>query len=103
MSDKEGFDYRKLDEMIHSRARLGIMSILITVEESGFNFLKKQLKLTDGNLSVHLRKLEEAGYIKVRKEFIKRKPRTTYSITEKGRKVFEEYLNELEKLVSIST
>ncbi len=98
MADKE-FDYRELDELIHSRPRLGIMSILVAVEEAEFNFLKERLGMTDGNLSAHLRKLEEASYISVKKEFIARKPRTSYSITAKGRRAFEAYLRQLEKLI----
>lgn len=93
------FDYHRLDELIHSRPRLGIMSLLLAVEEAEFTFLKERLQMTDGNLGAHLRKLEEAGYIAMKKEFVERKPRTSYRITEKGRRAFEMYLGQLEKLV----
>jgi len=93
------FDFHELDELIHSRARLGIMSILTAVDEADFAYLKEKLAVTDGNLGAHLRKLEDAGYITVKKEFVGRRPRTSYSITQVGRRAFEAYLKELEKLV----
>lgn len=93
------FDYQNLDDIIHSRIRLAIMSVLITVEEAEFNFLKEKVNTTDGNLSVHLKKLEEANYISVKKEFIDRKPKTVYSLTKTGIKAFELYVAQLEKLI----
>lgn len=93
------FDYQQLDDIIHSRIRLAVMALLITVEEAEFNFLKENVHATDGNLSVHLKKLEEAEYVSVKKEFIERKPRTAYSLTRKGRKAFEAYLDHLEKMI----
>lgn len=93
------FDYQNLDDIIHSRIRLAIMSVLITVEEAEFNFLKEKVNTTDGNLSVHLKKLEEANYITVKKEFIDRKPKTVYSLTKAGIKAFELYVAQLEKLI----
>lgn len=96
MSD---FDYQQLDDIIHSRIRLAIMSLLITVEEADFVFIKEKVKATDGNLSVHIKKLEDAGYVTVKKEFIDRKPRTVYSLNKKGRNAFEAYLEQLEKLI----
>jgi len=93
------FDYQQLDDIIHSRIRLAIMSLLITVEEAGFVFIKDKVKATDGNLSVHIKKLEDAGYVTVKKEFIDRKPRTVYSLNSKGRNAFEAYLEQLEKLI----
>ncbi|AFN74231.1 ArsR family transcriptional regulator [Melioribacter roseus P3M-2] len=101
MTDKSGkdFNYQKLDEVIHSRIRLAIMSVLIGLEEAEFNFLKEKVKATDGNLSVHLRKLEDSGYISSKKEFIDRKPKTTYKLTAKGRKAFEAYIEQLEKII----
>ncbi len=96
MSD---FDYQQLDDVIHSRIRLAVMALLITVEEAEFNFLKEKVNATDGNLSVHLKKLEDAGYISVKKEFVNRKPRTMYALTKNGRKAFEDYLEQLEKMV----
>ena len=93
------FDYRQLNDIIHSRIRLAIMSILVAVKEAEFTFLKKQVNTTDGNISVHLKKLEEAGYISVDKNFINRKPVSTYSLTELGIKAFEAYVAQLEKLI----
>jgi DNA-binding MarR family transcriptional regulator len=93
------FDYQQLDDRIHSRIRLAIMSILIGVEQAEFNFLKQQVKTTDGNLSIHLRKLEEAGYITVKKGFVDRKPQSLYRITRKGRDAFADYIAQLEKFI----
>ena len=89
----------KLDKVIHQKARLGIMSILIAMEEAEFNYLKERLKLSDGNLSSHLSILEKDKYIKVRKKFVKKKPKTLYQLTEKGRQAFLEYMNDLEKII----
>jgi DNA-binding HxlR family transcriptional regulator len=93
------FDYQNLDDIIHSRIRLAILSVLISVEEAEFNFLKEKVNATDGNLSVHLKKLEEAKYISVKKEFVDRKPKTVYSLTKTGIKAFEVYVAQLEKLI----
>lgn len=88
-----------LDDLIHSKIRLAIMTILMSVEKAQFTYLKKVLKTTDGNLSVHLKKLEDAGYISVEKKFIERKPQTACKITEKGRRAFEKYIDVLEKII----
>jgi DNA-binding HxlR family transcriptional regulator len=93
------FDYQQLDDRIHSRIRLAIMSILVGVEQAEFNFLKQQVKTTDGNLSIHLRKLEEAKYITVKKEFVERKSQSQYRITRKGRDAFAAYIAQLEKFI----
>lgn len=93
------FDYQQLDELIHSRIRLAIVSVLIAVDEAEFNFLKEKVNTTDGNLSVHLRKLEEAGYLTVKKEFADRKPRTSYTLSRKGKKAFEIYVERLGKMI----
>ena len=94
------FDYQKINNIIHSRIRLAIMSILIGVEKADFNFLKKQTKASDGNLSVHLKKLEEAEYIIVEKKFVDRKPITYYSLTDKGKNDFAQYVKTLENLLN---
>jgi len=96
MSD---FDYQQLDDIIHSRIRLAIISILISIDQSDFIFLKNQVNTTDGNLSVHLRKLEEAEYITVTKTFEDRKPISYYQITPKGREAFKLYVERLEKFL----
>jgi DNA-binding transcriptional ArsR family regulator len=93
------FDYQQLDDIIHSRIRLAIMSVLISVEEAEFNFLKDKVKTTDGNLSVHLKKLEDAGYILVSKQFIRRKPVSLYKIKDKGKQAFALYIQKLERMI----
>lgn len=93
------FNYQQLDDIIHSRIRLAVISVLISVEEAEFTFLREHVQATDGNLSIHLRKLEEAGYIDVKKGFVGRKPQSTYRLTEVGRKAFEDYVSALEKLI----
>jgi DNA-binding MarR family transcriptional regulator len=89
----------KLNKAIHQKARLGIMSILMASQQVEFNYLKDKLKLTDGNLSSHLSLLEKGKYIKIKKKFVKKKPKTICQMTEKGRQAFEEYLENLEKII----
>lgn len=91
--------FEKLDRVIHERGRLAIMSLLAAVDSLSFTELKEQLKMTDGNLSVHMRTLEEGGYISVTKSFVNRKPRTEYALTPEGRAAFGEYLRNLEEIV----
>ena len=88
-----------LDEMIHQKVRLGIMSALMARGEADFRFLKETLAVTDGNLSIHLSKLEDAGYVVSAKEFVRKKPHTTYTPTEAGRAAFHSYLAALERIV----
>lgn len=88
-----------LDRIIHERMRLGIVSALAANESLTFNELKKLLKTTDGNLSVHARRLEEAEYIVCTKSFAGRVPRTEYSLTATGRQALERYLNHMEALI----
>ena len=88
-----------LNKAIHQKARLGIMSILMASEEAEFNYLKESLKLTDGNLSTHLSLLEKEKYIRIKKKFVKKKPKTLCQMTEKGRQAFKEYLENLEKII----
>ena len=93
------FDFRSLDDVIHAPPRLGIMTVLVAVQSADFTFLKERLEMTDGNIGMHLRKLEEAGYVSAKKSFVDRKPRTSYAVTAKGRRAFESYLEQLEKLL----
>lgn len=93
------FDIGKLDDVIHGRLRLGIMAYLAEAEVADFNELKALLGATQGNLSVHLRKLEDAGYIAIEKSFLGRKPLTRARVTPAGRKAFSEYLAAIAKLV----
>ncbi len=88
-----------LDRLIHERMRLGIVSALAANETLSFNELKSLLSTTDGNLSVHARRLEEAGYVACTKSFQGRMPKTEYRLTHGGRRAFEKYLNHLEALV----
>ncbi len=97
-----GFDINRLDDAIHGRLRLGIMAYLMDAEAADFNELKGMLDATQGNLSVHLRKLEEAGYVEIVKSFQGRKPLTRAHITPAGRKAFADYLDALSKLVERS-
>ena len=93
----------ELDNIIHQPARLQIMSALVALdsgEELDFVYLRKLLDLTDGNLGAHLAKLEEAGYVKVKKTFIARKPRTFIIATGKGRDAFEEHLIALKQIIN---
>jgi len=88
-----------LDRLIHERVRLGIVSALAVNRSLTFNELKAMLKTTDGNLSVHARKLEEADYIVCTKSFDGRLPKTEYRLTPPGRKALERYLNHMEALI----
>jgi DNA-binding HxlR family transcriptional regulator len=90
---------KDFDRLIYERVRLGIMSALSVNSSMTFNELKELLKTTDGNLSAHSRKLEEAGYIACRKTFAARVPKTEYSLTAKGKRVFERYLAHMESLI----
>lgn len=89
----------EIDRMIHERLRLGIISALAGHESLTFNELKHAVKTTDGNLSVHARKLEEAGYISCSKSFEGRTPKTEFSLTPAGRRALERYLDHMEALI----
>ena len=92
-----------IDDAIHQKARMGIMSLLLALGEADFKFLKETLTLSDGNLSTHLTLLEDRGYLEVQKEFVRKKPRTTYRPTEAGRDAFQRYILALERIVKAST
>ena len=89
----------ELDRLIHERIRLGIVSALAVNESLSFNDLKQMLGTTDGNLSVHARRLEEAEYVECSKSFQGRVPRTEYRLTPRGRRALEEYLDHMEALI----
>ena len=93
------FDIGRIDDVIHGRLRLGIMAYLAQSEVADFNEPKSALQATQGNLSIHLRKLEEAGYIAIDKSFLNRTPLTRARITAAGRKAFTEYLEAMAKLI----
>jgi DNA-binding HxlR family transcriptional regulator len=92
-------DPSELDRLIHERLRLGIVTALAVNDCLSFNELKAMLRATDGNLSVHARKLEEAGYIECRKSFHGRVPKTEYRLSPVGKGAFERYLNHMEALI----
>jgi len=94
-----GFDIGKIDDVIHGRVRLGIMAYLAGAEIADFNELKGALDATQGNLSVHLRKLEDAGYVAIEKSFLNRKPLTRVRITPAGAAAFADYLEAIGKLI----
>ncbi len=89
----------ELNKAFESRVRLGIMSILMVNDCIDFGTLKEQLQITDGNLASHLSALEKMQYIAVKKQFIGKKPNTSYSVTSAGKKAFSEHLTALEKLI----
>jgi len=86
------FNYHEINDVIHSRIRTAVMAVLISVDEAEFTFIREKINATDGNLSVHLKKLEDNNYISVKKEFVDR-------ITDTGRKAFEEYIKKLESII----
>ena len=89
----------EVDRLIHERIRLGMVSALAVNESLSFNDLKKLLKTTDGNLSVHARRLEEAEYVMCEKSFVGRVPKTVYRLTLAGRRALERYLDDMEALI----
>jgi DNA-binding MarR family transcriptional regulator len=95
----DGFDIDGIDEVIHGRLRLGVMAYLVGRDGADFNDLKSRLKATDGNLSTHLRKLEEAGYVAIDKSFVDRKSLTRVRVTPSGRDAFVAYLDAMGRLV----
>lgn len=90
----------EFDRLIHERIRLGMVSALAVNDSLSFNDLKRVLKTSDGNLSVHARKLEEAGYVRCSKFFDGRIPRTEYRLLPAGRKAFEQYLNQMAEFIA---
>ena len=94
------FDHTAIDDVIHGRLRLGIMAYLSTVSPAPFVELRAKVNTTDGNLSTHLSKLEEAGYVRIDKCFVDKKPRTNVHLTKAGRTAWIDYLNSLQALIS---
>ena len=93
------FEFEKLDKTIHERGRLGIMTLLATRTSWSFQDLKAELKMSDGNLITHLRTLHEAGHVAIIKE-VQDRPQTSYSLTTKGAKAFQDYLAILEQILA---
>jgi len=94
------FDHAAIDEILASRVRLAIVAFLAGAKTADFVAVRDATKTTDGNASIHLRKLEDAGYVTMQKRFIARKPQTLYSLTEHGRKALLAYVAHLEALLS---
>ena len=92
-------DIISLEKLVHEPSRLAILTILSGVKEADFTFLLRISGFTRGNLSVHLSKLEEAGYVNVNKRFINKIPNTVYNLTKEGRKAFNDYLKNMERIV----
>ena len=92
--------YKDLDPLLHSQLRLAIMSMLVSSEKVDFSHIKDETQAAAGNISIQIKKLQEAGYIKVEKTFRNNYPKTLLSITTKGRKAFETYVDELKKYIN---
>jgi len=95
-------NFGELDPIIHSRVRLAVLILLLQMESANFTYLKKEIDVSDGNLSTHLRKLENAEYITVTKKFENRKPQTSVSITEKGKIALDEYTTNLQAYLKMA-
>jgi DNA-binding transcriptional ArsR family regulator len=90
----------EIERLIHEPVRLAMVSALVANDSLSFSELKKLLSITDGNLAVHARKLEDAAYVTCKKSFVGRKPQSLYRLTSKGRSAFEKYVNHMESIVS---
>ncbi|KCZ50591.1 winged helix-turn-helix domain-containing protein [Hyphomonas pacifica] len=99
MTDSNPFDHSDIDDVIHGRLRLGVMAYLSTVSPATFGELREKVGATDGNLSTHLRKLEEAGYVDLEKLFVGRKPQTRVHLTDTGRKAWLAWLDRMQALM----
>ena len=98
MEDRSPFDHKAIDDVIHGRIRLGVVAYLSTVDSGLFTELRDKVGTTDGNLSANLRKLEEAGVVRIDKSFVNRKPQTRLSLTHRGREVWKQWLDSIERL-----
>jgi len=94
--------FLQLDRVIHEKGRMAIMSLLAAASELSFTEMRDSLGMTDGNITSHIRTLQQAGYIAVTKSFQEKRPLTTCSLTPSGRKAFEEYINLLEQIVKLT-
>lgn len=92
--------YKELDPLLHSQLRLAIISMLISSEKVDFTYIKEETKAAAGNISIQIKKLQEAGYIEVEKTFKNNYPKTMLSITDKGVQAFETYVNDLKKYLN---
>ena len=95
------FDHGEINDLIHSRLRLGVMAYLSTANSAIFGELKAKVNASDGNLSVQLKKLEEVGYISIEKKFVGKKPQTTATLTDNGRKAWLAYLAHMRTMLDM--
>jgi DNA-binding transcriptional ArsR family regulator len=93
------YDHAAIDQLLHSRVRLAIIAFLAGAKTADFSAVRTAIKTTDGNASIHLRKLEDAGYVAVKKRFVARRPQTLYSLTDRGRQALLAYVTHLESLL----
>ncbi|RSL29931.1 ArsR family transcriptional regulator [Salibacterium salarium] len=93
-------DVNEINDLIHAKVRLGIMSLLMTYEECDFSLLKKSLAITDGNLGSHLKKLEDANYVTINKKFVSNKPKTIIKISKTGADAYKEYIKIIESIIN---
>ena len=100
MGEISPFNHNRLDDVIHGRIRLGVVAYLSAVESALFGELRDQVGATDGNLSAHLRKLEDAGYVRAEKSFVNRKPQTRLALTAEGRRAWRAWLDRIDALRS---
>ena len=98
MGEISPFDHNRIDDVIHGRIRLGVVAYLSAVESALFGELRDQVGATDGNLSAHLRKLEDAGYVRAEKSFVNRKPQTRLSLTAEGRRAWQLWIDRIDAL-----
>jgi DNA-binding MarR family transcriptional regulator len=98
VSDDSPFDHNAIDDIIHGRLRLGVVAYLSAVESALFSEVRDKVGATDGNLSAHLRKLEDSGYVRVEKSFVNRRPQTRLSLTALGRQAWGVWLDRMEAL-----
>ncbi len=98
--DISALDHRKLDDVLHSRLRLAIMAALVSCDGMNFISLRDLVGATDGNMTTHLKKLEEVEYIQISKEFVGKKPQTTIALSPKGRQAFKDYLSVLDSFIN---
>lgn len=99
MSEENPFDHNGIDDVIHGRLRLGVMAYLSAASPAVFGELRDRVGTTDGNLSTHLKKLEEAGYVTQEKRFVGKKPQTRIFLTEKGRKAWLAWIARMEAIM----
>jgi DNA-binding MarR family transcriptional regulator len=99
VSEDNPFDHNDIDDVIHGRLRLGVMAYLSAVNPAIFGELRDKVGATDGNLSTHLKKLEEAGYISQEKRFVGKKPQTRVFLTEAGRKAWIQWIRRMEAMM----